>query len=369
MNRWLHAGVLAVIGLAASASAEAAQCGSALLLEVSAPAVLDEIDPAALSAIRFWEAGAGGSNRSDDGCQAGCAMASGVGCASGGDCLALTGVNWLNAPCSVPGRLPLRTVFLVEQITPDSGGRWAAINLDRNAGDANTDLDEKAAVVCDSCASVASPYLGGNGRPAVTSSSAASGNLTVSLSWSTPSTLAQALSNGTDLVTGYGIYYRTHEGTPPPATGEPAGWIPVSDIEADGAANGGFSTDTTATVEIPLAGLVDNVTLAIGLNFDGSGNPIADGNTLISAFLSDDSEPVAVPTGCGEPNDLVLASQTITDTREFVACHTITASNGFVVGSTGNVVFRAGSSITLAGGFSVAVGGTFAATIDPTLTE
>lgn len=369
MNRRLRAEVLAALALAIPTSAEAAQCGSALLLEVSAPAVFDGIDPDAPSVTRFWEAGAGGSNRSDAGCQAGCTIASGSGCASSGGCLALTGVNWLNASCATPGRLPLRTIFLMEQITTDTGGRWAAINLDRNAGDANTDLDAKAEAVCNSCASVVSPYLGGNGRPVVTGSSAAAGNLTVSLSWSQPSAFAQALSNGTDLVTSYGIYYRTHEGTPPPATGEPTGWARISDVDADGAANGGFSIDTTATVDIPLAGLLDNVTLAIGLSFDGSGNPTADGNTLISTFLSDDSEPVAVPTGCGEPNNLILENQTISGTQEFVGCFTITARNGFIVGATGDVTFRAGNSVTLAGGFSVATGGRFEVTIDPTLAE
>lgn len=338
-----------------------------MLLEVDAPAVFGGLDLAAPTVVRFWEAGAGGTNRSDDGCQVGCTTASGAQCTGGGDCIALTGVSWSNASCASPGHLPLRTVFLVEQTTTDVGGRWAAFSLDRNPADANTDLDAKAAAICGGCSSIVSPALGGDGRPVVTGSSAADGQMTVGLSWSAPPSAAQALSNGSDLVTGYGVFYRTHDGIPPPATGETAGWTRTSDLEPDGAANGGFSTDTTATVEIPLAGLQESITLAIRLSFDGSGDPTADSNSLLSSFLSDDSEPVLVPTGCGEPNHLVLEGQTISDAQELVACQTIAAGNGFVVAATGDVIFRAGISIALQDGFSVASGGKLAVVIDPSL--
>ena len=193
-NRW-SAGLVAFLALIA-ANTEAAQCGSALLLEVGAPAVFDGVEPSAFFAARFWEAGSGGANRGEDGCLSGCMVASGAQCAGGGDCIALSGVNWINASCSVPGQLPLRTVFVVEQLSTDTGGRWAAINLDRDAADANTDLDTKAAVVCGGCVSVMSPYLGGTGRPTVVDSTVGGGALTLTLAWVHPPAAAQALSNG-----------------------------------------------------------------------------------------------------------------------------------------------------------------------------
>ena len=369
MARKRFSAVLVALLLTVAANAEAAQCGSALLLEVSPPAVFDAVDPAAPSVVRFWEAGLAGSNRGDVGCRTGCTVGSGAQCSGGGDCIALTGVNWLNASCAVPGRLPLRTVFLIEQSTPDTGGRWAAINLDRNAEDANTALDAKAAGVCGGCASVVSSYLGGDGRPAVTGSSAGGGDLTVALSWTTPPAEAQALSNGLDLVTGYAIYYRTDVGTPPPASGDPTGWTRAADTEPDGASNDGFSNDVSAMVAIPLTGLQETVTFAVGPLFDGTGNPLADADTLVSAYLSDQSDPLVVPTSCGEPNDLLLQNQTVDDTQEFVGCLTVTAGGGFAVGPTGVVSFRAGQSIVLQDGFSVAEGGRFDASIDPTLSE
>ena len=223
-NRTMRRGLLAVAMLAGAGTASAAQCGSALLLEVEAPAALDGVDLVAPGVARFWEAGAAGTNRSDDGCQAGCTAATGPLCLSGADCIALTGVNWLNASCALQGHLPLRTVFLLEQTTTDSGGRWAAIDLSHDADDANTDLDAKAATACGGCASVVSPYLGGDGLPHVTGSSTGGGTLTVDLSWSAPPAAAQMLSDGPDLVTGYGIYYRTDTGAPPPFTGDRGGW-------------------------------------------------------------------------------------------------------------------------------------------------
>lgn len=273
-------------------SAEAAQCGSALLLQVGEPAVFDEVDPSTGVVARFWEVGAGGSNRSDDGCRAGCTAVTGVQCAGTGDCLALTGVSWLNASCAAAGHLPARTAFLIEQLTVDSGGRWAAINLDANAADANTDLDAKSSVLCGGCASVVSPYLGGSGRPAVTDSSVSGDLLTATLSWSEPPAAAQALSNGSDLVTSYAVFFRGHEETPPPSTGDPAGWTLVADLEADGAANGGFSTDTGALVEVQIPSGVEVATFAVALNFDGAGNPTADPNTLAATFISDQSDAV-----------------------------------------------------------------------------
>jgi len=278
--------------LSTAASGEAAQCGSALLIETAAPAVFDGLSPAEPVTARFWEAGAAGANRGLSGCRAGCTNATGSQCAGGGDCLALTGVSWLNATCSVAGHLPPRTVFLVEQTTPGSGGRWAALDLDANAGDANTDLDVKAAAVCGGCASLLSPYLGGSGRPQVTESSLSGNLLTATLAWSVPPPAAQALSNGSQLVTSYGVLYRGHAGTPPPSTGDPSGWVLVPDLEADGVANGGYSTDTTAVVELAVPAGAAAVTFAIGLNFDGTGDPATDPNTVPAVLISDQSEPV-----------------------------------------------------------------------------
>lgn len=360
---------LLMLSMVSAVDAGAAQCGSSLLLEVVAPTAFEGVDSAAGSAVRFWEAGVAGSNRSDAGCLAGCTLTSGPPCTGGGDCIALTGVNWLNASCAAPGHIPTRTVFLLEQTTSGSGGRWAAINVDRNPDDANVDLDSKAAAICSGCSSTLSPYLGGTGRPTVSGSSSANGVLTVSLTWSPPSPAAQALSNGNNVVTSYGIYYRTNSGTLPPASGDPTGWIRASDTEADGLSLNGHSTDTSATVEVPLFGLEQNIAFSVGLSFDGTGDPQSDSNTLPSAYLSDQSDPLVVPTSCGEPNDLLLQNETVNDVREFVACLTITAESGFVVGTTGEVIFRAGQSISLQNGFSVSSGGSFAAVIDSSLSN
>lgn len=359
--------LVALAASACAASAVAEECGSALLFEVQPPAVFDVVDLAAPTVVRFWEAGAAGSNGSDSACQTGCTMATGPLCATGGDCIALTGVSWLNAGCSVTGRLPVRTVLLLEQTTADSGGRWAGINVDRNLSDANTDLDSKAANICGGCASVVSPYLGGTGHPTVTDSSSGGGTLTVHLSWSAPNTLAQALSDGSNLVTSYGVHYRTDTGAPPAATGERTGWTFVADGQADGAGLGGYSTDTAATIELPLAALAENVSFAIGLSFDGSGDAGSNADTVASSFLSAASEALTVPTGCGEPNDLLLDGQTIDDTQELVACLTISAGNGFTVAATGDLILRAGGSVRLQNGFSVADGGRLVVVIDPTL--
>ena len=370
VRRLDSSGVVVLVLLVVPVPGHAAQCGSALLLKTAAPAVFDGITLSPSLVARFWEAGAAGSSFSTAGCLTGCTSALGPQCAGGGDCLALTGVNWLNAICSVPGHLPARAVFLVEETTVDSGGRWAAINLDRNALDTNTDLDAKAAAVCSGCSSAASPYIGGGGRPVVTGSSASGATLTVNLSWSPPPAAAQALSNGANLVTGYSVVFRPNDaGSPPPSTGDPTGWTWTPDLEADGAAHGGFSTGTTATVDIPLDSSIESLSLAVGLDFDGSGDPGSDSNTRASAYISDASDPLPVPTPCGEPNHLVLEQQTVNTAEERVACLTISAGNDYVVGPTGNVVFRAGNSITLGNGFAVAEGGQFVAEIDAALTQ
>lgn len=289
-----HALPFAILLFVLPGPSRAAQCGSALLLEVGAPAVFDGFDPGRQMAGHFWEVGAGGANRNDLGCQTGCTFASGTDCAGSGDCVALTGVLWLNATCGVAGHRPQRTAFVAEQTSVDSGGLWAAINLDRNTSDSNTDLDAKAASVCGGCASIASPILGGTGFPDVASPTLSGAHLTATLSWTAPAAAAQALSNGNNLLTSYSVSYKVHSGSPPPMTGNRSGWSQTPDLDADGAANGGHSTNTSASVDVVLPAGSWFVTFAVGLNFDGNGNASADPNTRPSKFLSDQSDPIQV---------------------------------------------------------------------------
>lgn len=67
---------------------------------------------------------------------------------------------------------------------------------------------------------------------------------------------------------------------------------------------------------------------------------------------------------CSAPDDdLVLTDQTVSGTETFEACISITAGPSFLVDSTGNATFQAGSRIILRDGFSVASGGRFKAVI------
>lgn len=70
---------------------------------------------------------------------------------------------------------------------------------------------------------------------------------------------------------------------------------------------------------------------------------------------------------CTATHDLVLPSQTVSDTQQFDACQTITATSGFSVVTPGAVTFRAGRSIALGSGFSIGTGASFQAIIDPSL--
>lgn len=286
--------VLLLLTFAGSQSAQAARCGAVFLFETEPPAVLDAVDPTRPLLARFWEAGAGAANRADLGCVAGCTSATAAQCDGGGDCLSLTGITWLNATCATAGHLPQRTIFVLEQTTASTGGRWAAIDLDRNSSNVHTDLDAKAAVVCGGCASELSPLVGGPGYPLITSAVLAGTRLEVDLGWSPPPAAAQALSNGASLVASYAAFYRIDPSPPPPATGDPTGWLPIPDLEADGAGNGGFSTNTSAAVEIDLPFGQHYVSFAIGLSLDGTGNPTADPDTRPLALLSDQSDPVEV---------------------------------------------------------------------------
>jgi hypothetical protein len=69
-------------------------------------------------------------------------------------------------------------------------------------------------------------------------------------------------------------------------------------------------------------------------------------------------------SACTGDLTLELADQRVTTTEAFDACRTLTAGSDFVVGSTGDVHFRAGERIVLSDGFSVEAGGRFAAGVD-----
>jgi hypothetical protein len=70
---------------------------------------------------------------------------------------------------------------------------------------------------------------------------------------------------------------------------------------------------------------------------------------------------------CGYPEDVHLASHTVTTSAEWVACNSITAGEGFVVDAGGDAVLRAGTTVSLAIGVVVSSGGGLTAIVDPTL--
>ena len=65
-------------------------------------------------------------------------------------------------------------------------------------------------------------------------------------------------------------------------------------------------------------------------------------------------------TGACDPS-VDLTAQTVDTLELFAGCEEITAGDGFVVGASGDVTFRAGTRIVLRSGFSVASGGKFEA--------
>jgi hypothetical protein len=79
------------------------------------------------------------------------------------------------------------------------------------------------------------------------------------------------------------------------------------------------------------------------------------------AYGADDGYTLTVSCiancGGGCPTDLTLGSQTVTTASAYKAERTITAGDGFRVGSTGDVTLHAGGTVALGDGFSVAAGG------------
>jgi hypothetical protein len=277
----------AVFVLVPSASL-AAPCGGALLYEKATPTVFQGIALGPGTTARMWAYGQAPQAYSDNACISGCrSFTSLPQCVGGGDCIALTGVSWLNATCQTPGMLPATTVLLVEGLTSSDGGRWAALKLPHNATNANTDLDAAAVAVCGpSCASTASPLIGGTGQPIqVTSATVAGHTLTLKLAWSAPSPAAQALNAGPTLITGYSVWFaRSAGGTPPALDGGTSGWTRVADT--DPSQIGGTSTNTAATVSLDTMGSAEAVWLAVGLVLDGSGDPDHDASSRASSVIS-----------------------------------------------------------------------------------
>jgi len=93
---------------------------------------------------------------------------------------------------------------------------------------------------------------------------------------------------------------------------------------------------------------------------DSTGNI---GTATATFNVAADETVTCIFTNCSDSQSTIdLSGVTVTGTETFVACDTLTADT-FVVESTGNAYFRAGSRITLENGFSVASGGVFTAEI------
>jgi hypothetical protein len=114
------------------------------------------------------------------------------------------------------------------------------------------------------------------------------------------------------------------------------------------------------------------VTLAVvvdsGAVFDGWVSSDCTGYGDCALTMTENKSVVALLNlegACGLGDALALEQMSIDWTHEFEACTSITAGNDFQVLSTGNVTFRAGESVFLENGFSVATGGAFTVEIDP----
>lgn len=95
-----------------------------------------------------------------------------------------------------------------------------------------------------------------------------------------------------------------------------------------------------------------------------TGTPIPVVNAAVTTGIDFTLDPKVA--GCTGPEILDLSAQTIDSTVIFTACHSIRAGSGFIVGDGGDVTLRAGGSIILEDGFSVASGGRL--TVEPDAT-
>jgi len=263
-----------------------AQCGSALIGEKAQPAAIQGLGSEAT--LRAWAAGSAGTASISDPCSAGActALEASPLCEASGDCIALTGIEWLNGSCTTAGFLPSAVVILAEATTSSDGGRWAAVHIDQNAGDANFDLDAAQDRICSGCSSEGAALIGAGQSIGADLLSQAGAVVNLSLSWSPPTSEAEALNeSGTSIVRGYSLWYaRAAEGSEPPMDGSPAGWTRSADL--DSGQTGGYSTDTMAEIEIDLGTGTDPVWVAIGLVYDGSGDPGSDSNSVDSSVIS-----------------------------------------------------------------------------------
>jgi len=319
-------------------------CGSAVLGERARPAVFQGITLGPSAVSRLWSLGSASQDHLDGACGAGCrSFSASPLCDGGGDCTAVTGIEWLDGSCAAAGFLPQTSVLLLEAPTADDGGRWAAIKVEHPADYANFDLDAAAAAICgSSCATLARPYVGGGQGIGIRSATVSGGVLELKLWWEPAKPSAQALNEeGGDLISSYAVYVaRSSGGTAPGMTGAKAGWTRVDDTDASSV--GGYSTDTRATVSIDLGGSNEAVYVAMGINLDGTGNPDTDADTVASSFLSRGVE-VWAPGGSGP---LVTA---------------VVPADGPVTGGTRLIV----SGVKLDNASTVTVGGNPATEVTP----
>ena len=263
-----------------------AQCGSSVVGEKATPAAIQGMGSTA--AVRVWAAGQAATASIPDPCAGGGCIALDASelCEASGDCIAITGVEWLNGSCTTAGFLPQSVVLLAEGTSTDDGGRWAAVRVDHNVGDANTDLDAAQDRICGGCSSIVAPLIGDGQSLGVSVVDQTGIVIKFHLSWAPPPAGAEALSEaGSSMVVAYSLWYRRMpEGSLPTMDGGQGGWTRTPDL--DSGQTGGYSTDTTAQIDLDLGTGSDEVWLAIGLVFDGSGDPDSDANSIASSVSS-----------------------------------------------------------------------------------
>lgn len=158
-----------------------------------------------------------------------------------------------------------------------------------------------------------------------------------------------------------------------PAVVAPATLVPISEIEVvlAGSGSGGVTSSPTGVdcggdcdeIFANGIGLELSATTTAGsafLRWEESAAPVSL-DLALSFTVGADRDLTAVFETCVP--DVVLGPQTVGTPKVFSACESITAGTGFVAAS--EVVFRAGLSIALGDGFTVAAGGEFSAEIVP----
>jgi len=100
---------------------------------------------------------------------------------------------------------------------------------------------------------------------------------------------------------------------------------------------------------------------------DGSASPAAVYSQVTNGTTYDAEDSIFLDAGFPATSNLVLSSQYVNHVVTYRACDTISAGDGYVVGPSGDVTFRAGRRVVLRDGFAVETGGTFRAVVDPFL--